>query len=161
MTQESRTLLAVTFLLAALFVVMNLIVQAAPIGEWGLALVLIVVGVVLALSTRIDLASGRTVAEVAAERDSGLPMLPRQQVYEFAAPTTPQLAAMMAAPALAASLNGAAVIGDVAVEEDSLLPIEDASSVSAQSAAPDLALDAVSADEPAPPPLDDEPASGT
>ncbi|MBL8130586.1 MAG: hypothetical protein JNL42_01905 [Anaerolineae bacterium] len=131
MNQESRTLLAITFLLAALFVAMNRIVDSAPLLDYWLALALFLIGAVLALSSRYDLARGLTHEEVAAEA-AAAPALPRVQVYEFPAGSARQLNAAAAASAP--------------------LPIDDAPA--AQSSAPDLALNAVTIDEPAPPPVE-------
>ncbi|MCK6578253.1 MAG: hypothetical protein L6Q98_09140 [Anaerolineae bacterium] len=128
MNQESRTLLAITFLLAALFVAMNRIVESAPLLDYWLALALFLIGAVLALSSRYDLARGLTHEEVAAQV-AAAPALPRVQVYEFPAGAARQINAA-AAP----------------------LPIDDAPA--AQSSAPDLALGAVIIDEPAPPPVE-------
>lgn len=131
MNQESRTLLAITFLLAALFVAMNRVVQSAPIGDWWLALVLFVIGIVFGLTTRVDLARGRSVEEVAAEAAAaGAPAIaPRVHVYEFGAGVpAPQLAM---------------------ADEDHPLPIDD--DFVADNDPDDLPLGDVNVDEPAPP----------
>lgn len=134
MNQESRTLLAITFILAALFVAMNRIVESAPIGDWWLALALFVIGAVFALATRFDLASGRTIEEM--EAQAAAPALPRVHVFEFAP--------VAAAP----QLGGAQV---AAVEEEPI-PVDDTPIAEAASEN-DLPLGEVIVDEPAPPPV--------
>ncbi len=106
MNRETRTLFAVALLLAALFVAMNRIVQSAPVGDWALVVLLTVLGVVFAISTRLDLARGRTIEEVEAEAAAAAALpTPRVQVYEFGTSGVPALP--MAAPALpAADSNG-------------------------------------------------------
>lgn len=131
MNQESRTLFAITFLLAALFVAMNRIVESAPLGDWWLALALFVIGAVFALATRFDLASGRTIEELEAE--AAAPALPRTRVFEFAPVAAPQLAGAQA----------------VIVEEEPI-PVDDTPIAEAASEG-DLPLDEVIVDEPAPP----------
>ncbi|MBK8025255.1 MAG: hypothetical protein IPK19_28675 [Chloroflexi bacterium] len=133
MNQESRTLLAITFLLAALFVAMNRMVESAPLIDFWLALALLVIGLVLALASRFDLGRGRTHEEVAAE--AAAPALAHTRVYEFTAGAAPQLAS--ATP--------------VVVTAAETLPMTDESATS--SSADDLDLDDVTVDEPAPPPV--------
>jgi hypothetical protein len=133
MNQESRTLLAITFLVAALFVAMNRIVDSAPLADWWLAVALFVIGAIFALSSRVDLGRGLTHEEVAAQ--AALPAQSRLHVYEFSAGSAPQLAA---APAIGFA--------------DEPLPMDDASVQ--DTAADDLDLDDVNVDEPAPPPVE-------
>lgn len=134
MNQESRTLLAITFILAAVFVAMNRIVESAPIGDWWLALALFVIGAVFALATRFDLASGRTIEEM--EAQAAAPALSRVHVFEFApVAAAPQLGGAQAA----------------AVEEEPI-PVDDTPIAEAASEN-DLPLGEVIVDEPAPPPV--------
>lgn len=134
MNQESRTLFAITFLLAALFVAMNRIVESAPLGDWWLALALFVIGAVFVLATRFDLASGRTFEDIEAEAAS--PALPRVHVFEFA-------------PVAGAPQLGTAEA--VAIEEEPI-PADDTPVAEAASET-DLPLGEVIVDEPAPPPV--------
>lgn len=136
MNQESRTLLAITFLLAALFVVMDRVAESAPIADWWLPLVLFVIGVVFGLSSRIDLSRGRPVEEVAEEAAAAAAIAaPRIHVYEFSAGVpAPQLE----------SAGG-----------DGLLPMSE--DHVAEAAPEDMPLNDVNVDEPAPPPVDDQP----
>ncbi len=64
--RSTRTLLAILFLLAALFVAMNRVVESAPAGEWWLPLLLFVLGAGLALSLRYNF---RTQVPVEADDD--------------------------------------------------------------------------------------------
>jgi len=135
MNQESRTIIAAMLLVTALFVIMNRVVTAAPLGDWWLALALITVGIGFALSTRLDFARGLTVAEVA-ELQPAL-ATPRTQVFELnaTASAAEQLTSAQAAP---------------------ILPMGDASTSAVETA--DLDIDeAVIVTEPAPPPMDDAP----
>ncbi len=57
--RSTRTLLAILFLLAALFVAMNRVVESAPAGDWWLPLLLFVIGAGFALSLRYQFGSGQ------------------------------------------------------------------------------------------------------
>jgi hypothetical protein len=103
MNRETRTLFAVALLGVALFLTMNYIIIPERDAAWWLVVLAAVLGVVLAISARIDLARGRPIEEVEAEAAAAALPQPRVQVYEFSASGAPALP--MAAPALASPVS--------------------------------------------------------
>ena len=75
--RSTRALLAVILLVAALFVAMNRIADSAPAVDWGLPLVLFVVGAGLLISLRSNL------TEVEEEDQ---PALPASNIHTYLVP---------------------------------------------------------------------------
>ncbi len=101
--RSTRTLLAILFLLAALFVAMNRVVESAPAGDWWLPLLLFVIGAGLALSLRSRFGSGQPSAEpVEAESmgdpDPALPGGSDLHSYRVSATTVPLAQTMTIRP---------------------------------------------------------------
>ncbi len=116
--RSTRTLLAILFLMAALFVAMTRIVESAPAGDWWLPLLLFVIGAGFALSLRYQLG----VKQPGAEPDEAEAMdaLPGGDVhsYRVTATTVPLPQTMTIRP----DPDEAEVQRVVSVEEEGVIP---------------------------------------
>src|SRR5215216_6714232 len=82
--RSTRSVLAAILLVAALFVVMNLIVSAAPLLDWWLPLVLTAVGLALVLVPRFEWRRGQPGdAEALAESQSLALVTPPGETHTY------------------------------------------------------------------------------
>ena len=146
--RSTRTLLAILFLLAALFVAMNRVVESAPFGDWWLPLLLFVIGAGFALSLRYQFGSGQPSAEPDEADEAAAPALSSGgdvHSYRVTATTTAPPAQTMT---IRPDPDEAQTQRVVSVEEESVIPfVEEAASEPEAEAGELVEPDATEAEE--------------
>ncbi len=120
--RSTRTLLAILFLMAALFVAISRVVESAPAGDWWLPLLLLVIGAGFGLSLRYQLGSGQPGAE-SVEAEAMDEIAPGGDVhsYRVTATTTPLAQTMTIRP----DPDEAEMQRVVSVVEEGVIPFVD------------------------------------